>query len=333
MAKKQKTSEIRNRQRAAELRNRRKNTPIASSQTSQRQNRRIIRRKSNTAWWWIGGIVLACVIAIGVFISISNNKVQNQKAAGVVNSGDTTVFKTVTTVPSSVLSTANTGGLPASTITPIAGKPALTGSSGKPEVFYYGAEWCPYCAADRWSMVIALNRFGTFKNLAETLSSSSDVDANTATFTFVNSGYTSSYIDFVPLEVQNRDKNTIETPSTAQQQILTDFSINGFPFIDIGNKYQAGALYDPAVLANLSQKQIAQKLSNPDDTATKNIAGGANYLTAAICSTLQNKPANVCTQAPIPAIEQSLGQGQGNAQHQATGIASTAIPNEQRQRS
>lgn len=324
MAKKQKAAELRNRQRKMR-------TTSTPSNTRQGQSRRLARRKKNTAWWWIGGIVLACVLVIGGFIAYSNNQVKNQKVAGVVaTSGDASVFKAVTTVPSTVLNTVNTGGL-TSIITPISGKPALTGSDGKPEFFYYGAEWCPYCAANCWSMVIALNRFGTFKNLAETLSSSTDVDPNTATFTFVNSGYTSPYIDFVPLEVQDRNKNTIETPTAAQQQILTDFNVTGFPFLDIGNKYQTGPLYDPAVLANLSQQQIAQKLSNPDDTVTKNIVGGANYLTAAICSTLQNKPASVCTQGPIPSIEQSLGQGQSNAQQ---GVAyNTAIPNEQRRRS
>ncbi|HUC04207.1 MAG TPA: DUF929 family protein, partial [Acidimicrobiales bacterium] len=33
---------------------------------------------------------------------------------------------------------------------------------GKPEVFYVGAEFCPYCGAERWAMYIALSKFGTF---------------------------------------------------------------------------------------------------------------------------------------------------------------------------
>ena len=36
---------------------------------------------------------------------------------------------------------------------------ALT-SNGKPEMLYIGAEFCPYCAASRWSMALALSRFG-----------------------------------------------------------------------------------------------------------------------------------------------------------------------------
>src|SRR6185312_6914517 len=32
-------------------------------------------------------------------------------------------------------------------------------SKGLPEVVYVGAEYCPYCAAERWGTIIALDRF------------------------------------------------------------------------------------------------------------------------------------------------------------------------------
>ena len=47
-----------------------------------------------------------------------------------------------------------------SPLTATTGQPALT-SGGKPEILYVGAEYCPYCAAERWAMVVALSRFGT----------------------------------------------------------------------------------------------------------------------------------------------------------------------------
>ena len=304
-------------QKAVELRNRQKDTRTVSTRSNQRSgqghNRRIIRRKKNTAWWWIGGIVLVCVGAIIAFSIISYNQQQalNQKAAAGINDGNATVFKQVTSVSATVRNTVNSGDL-TSIITPIPGKAALTGPSGKPEFFYYGAEWCPYCAANRWSMVIALSQFGTFKKLPQTLSSSSDTDPNTATFSFVNTGYTSSSIDFVPLEEQDRDRNTIQTPDAGQQQLLTDFNVRGYPFLDIGNKYRTGPLYDPVILANLTQAQIASKLTNPNDPVTKSIVGGANYLTAAICSVTQNQPSAVCSQQPTPALESTISHGQSS---------------------
>jgi len=32
-------------------------------------------------------------------------------------------------------------------------------------VVYIGAEYCPYCAVERWPLIVALNRFGTLTNL------------------------------------------------------------------------------------------------------------------------------------------------------------------------
>src|SRR5712692_8559609 len=40
----------------------------------------------------------------------------------------------------------------------------LTGN-GKPEVVYVGAEYCPFCAAERWALSVALSRFGSFSGL------------------------------------------------------------------------------------------------------------------------------------------------------------------------
>ena len=48
-------------------------------------------------------------------------------------------------------------------------QPPLTARTGKkkPELLYIGAEYCPYCAASRWPLIIALSRFGTFKGLRD----------------------------------------------------------------------------------------------------------------------------------------------------------------------
>ena len=34
--------------------------------------------------------------------------------------------------------------------------------NGTPEVLYMGADYCPFCAATRWGLVLALMRFGNF---------------------------------------------------------------------------------------------------------------------------------------------------------------------------
>ena len=50
--------------------------------------------------------------------------------------------------------------------------------------------------AQRWAMVNALSRFGTFPGLSTVHSSSTDVYPNTPTWTFRNATYTSPYLVF-----------------------------------------------------------------------------------------------------------------------------------------
>ena len=50
----------------------------------------------------------------------------------------------------------------------ISGTSILKDQDGKPLITYVGAEYCPYCAAERWALAVALSRFGTFSNLSAT---------------------------------------------------------------------------------------------------------------------------------------------------------------------
>src|SRR3954471_1406813 len=57
-------------------------------------------------------------------------------------------------------------------------------ADGKPEVLYIGAEYCPYCAAERWPMTVALSRFGTWSGLGAAESSAKDVFPSTQTLSY-----------------------------------------------------------------------------------------------------------------------------------------------------
>jgi Domain of unknown function (DUF929) len=217
----------------------------------------------------------------------------------------------------SVVTTVGTGGyggemvrLPAS---------AKLVSNGKPMVVFVGAEYCPFCAAERWSMVMWLSRFGTFKNLSEIMSSSTDTDPNTHTFTFYKSSYSSPYITFSSNEIEDRNQQPLQSMSAQVTNVFTQYdntpyaiSQGGFPFVDIGGVFNLySTSYDPALLKDLSWSQIAAKLSNPADPVTKAIVGNANILTAATCIATGNQPSSVCsstTSNTIQVIEQALAQ-------------------------
>lgn len=299
-------SQRRERQRVA-------STPTRGTRGGSHQKRRATRRRS--PWPYIIGtlVVLAALIAIFIFVSR-----QNTPTGQGGTPTDKTTFQQVTNVSPSILSQVGTGNIVPPFSTPSGSPPLLTGSTGKPEVFYYGGEFCPYCAAERWGVVVAMSRFGTFHTLNETTSSSTDVYPDTSTFTFYQSSYSSSYVDFVPVEGTDRQQQPLQTLTTDQQNLVSTYDTSGgIPFMDIGNKYLVTQQsYSPGVLRSdpknpnstpLTQQQIASQLSSVNPIS-QGILGTANYMTAAICSLTSNQPSTVCSASYIKSIETSLAK-------------------------
>jgi thiol-disulfide isomerase/thioredoxin len=221
------------------------------------------------------------------------------KSGQAAQAADAAVVSMVRSVPQSVLDTVGTGTV--RTLPKAISGAALT-EGGKPSVLYVGAEYCPYCATERWAVAVALSRFGSFTNLGETSSSPSDVYPNTATLTFHGAGYSSKYLAFTGKETQsnqvvNVGYATLDTLTAAEQALVDKYDPSqGIPFIDIGGKYViSGASYDPAVLQGKTQAQIAAALSAPSSAIANGVDGTANVITAALCAATGGKPANVCT--------------------------------------
>jgi len=218
----------------------------------------------------------------------------------------------ITNVPASTLAKVGTGALPTTglPLKAITDKP-LTGA-GKPEMLYIGAEFCPFCGAMRWPMAVALSRFGTFGTLTGIHSAPKpEVYPNTPTLTFRSQKYTSPYLTFVPIEHQKVNHQILQPVTKAQQALWVkyDNSAQGpsYPFIDFGNKIVlTGPLFNPQVLHGLTWAQVAQQLKNPSSAVGMNVNAAANYITASICKMTNNKPASVCTAAPIASIESKL---------------------------
>ncbi|ARM76810.1 DUF929 family protein [Acidianus manzaensis] len=169
-------------------------------------------------------------------------------------------------------------------------------SDGKPAVIFVGAEWCPFCAAERWALSIALMRFGNLSNLEYMLSSSSDIYPNTPTFTFVNSSYTSKYITFIPIEYENRNHQTLQPVPENVYNVWTEYGDQSIPFIIIGNYYEVGTPIDPGLLSGKNWTYVINQLHNQSSEIYKQIYEEANLLTYAICHVDGEKPYSVCHQ-------------------------------------
>ncbi|MGH3171574.1 MAG: DUF929 family protein [Trebonia sp.] len=279
-------------------------TRIAAQRTAivraQRRNRVLIA----------GGAIVAVVVIVVAFVVFGGNGSSGGKApASPTGSALAQTISQLTSVPVSASDAVGPGNV-TSPPTTISGPPLTSG--GKPEMLYMGAEYCPYCAAERWSMIVALSRFGTFSGLQTMHSAAADGAGNaepfpnTPTWTFAHATYSSKYLTFTPVEMNTNipDKSTggyttLQTPTKAQQALIDKYDAanqGAIPFIDFGNKYMSvGASYDPSVLSGLTWSQIAPDLHNPGSPVAKSVLGAANYLTAAICGLTSDQPASACT--------------------------------------
>jgi hypothetical protein len=286
---------------------------------SQTRNKGKQQKQSNTRQWLlIGGVLVILAIIIGAFIILSNQQASTPSGPTKASSQ---VFNAVTNVDPTVLATVGTGGIQNPLHAVPGPPPILKGPTGNPQFLYIGAEYCPYCAAQRWAVVVALSHFGTFDKLYQTTSSSTDIYPSTPTFTFYTghyggSFYTSKYIDFVPVETADQQQNPLQTPTTDQENLLNTYDAppyttqsGSIPFIDIANQYVlVGASYSAQDLQNLQWQDIANSLSDPTSTVGKNILGTANYMTAGICMSTHQQPGSVCNTEVIQKIEHSLGK-------------------------
>jgi hypothetical protein len=272
-------------------------------------------------------IVVLVIVVVFVVLKVTSKTTTDTSSNGPTGSALTSLISTTTSVPASTLDAVGSGsGQVTGKLIKITGSP-LT-ENGKPEMLYEGAEYCPYCAAERWAMVVALSRFGTFTGLSTVHSAAhngagdAEPYPDTPTWTFLHATFTSSYLTFTPVEIETNipDKSSgeytlLETPTKAEDALEAKYDAppnvpsgdNGaIPFIDFGNKYMiAGASYNPGDLSGLTWAQVAADLSNPNSSVAKAIDGTANYLTAAICSITGNAPASACT-STVQSLESQI---------------------------
>ncbi len=209
------------------------------------------------------------------------------------------VARQVATVPAGVLDRAS----PARVATPLrqvpgAGPPLAV--DGKPAIVFVSEESCPFCAAERWSLAVALSRFGTWNQLGVTRSAATDVFPNTATLSFRTARYQSTQLTLRTTELTDNAGHQLQTLSALGRQLIGRYDVPPYvnsadqsgavPFLDIGNRYVlAGAQYDPQVLAGLSAAQIAAQLRNPSSPVAQAIDGSAKVIITAINQVLHDQ--------------------------------------------
>jgi hypothetical protein len=281
----------------------------ASQRSAVRQERRQeaalqARRTRNRRYALVSiGLVVVIVLAL-VLVKVSGG-------GGNAAAGDETsppagtpipaaTLSKLASVPLSTLAAAPTSGL-INQIQPVSGGRPLT-ENGKPELLFIGAEYCPYCAAERWALYVALSKFGTFSPSPGRIHSATQ-DGNVPTLTFYGTTYSSPYFEFTPVEATTNKPSpsggytALQTPTAAQNALWQSVAGGSIPFLDFGGQEAlVGAQYSYAPMSNLSFDDVAAQVGNNSTTIGANINAGAHRLIQTICSSLSShQPASVCS--------------------------------------
>jgi hypothetical protein len=240
----------------------------------------------------VAGGAITAVLAIVVALVVVKLTASPADRTASESTAPATVARQVTTVPAATLAQVNPG--QAVTLLEKVNKPGpLLRINGKPAVVFVSEESCPFCAAERWAVTVALSQFGTWSQLGITKSSATDVYPNTATLSFRTARYRSADLMLNTTELTDNVGHPLQPQTALDARLIASYDVPPYvnsvdqsgavPFLDIGNQYVlAGAQYNPQVLAGLSAAQIASQLATPSSPVAQAIDGAAKVIITAI---------------------------------------------------
>ena len=276
---------------------------------SSRSSRARAKRTRTRRFWLIGGAAAIAVILTVAFVAAGSSSTGNPTGNATGATADpAAAVAQLAAIP--VATFGQAAATNSSIVPPTSIKASALTSAGKPLVLYIGAEYCPYCASQRWAVITALAKFGQWSNLGATHSSSSDVYPSTATFSFVGATFTSPYLSFQGVETQSNVKQgsgyaTLQPMTPEQNQLLQTYdappyvsanSNQAIPWVDYGGSYiSSGSSFDPGLLAGMNLAQIAAEAGNQRSPVGQSISAAAGAIVARLCVLTGGRPGSVCT--------------------------------------
>jgi hypothetical protein len=244
--------------------------------------------------------VTAVLAIIGVLVAVKLSSGPASAATASESLASSAVVRQVTTVPAGVLTRVSPGQAATPQAVKAAAPPLIIG--GKPAIVFVSEESCPFCAAERWPLAVALAHFGTWSHLGSTTSSATDIYPNTATLSFRTAQYSSAELTLRTTELADNAGRPLQAQTPLDTKLIDSYDVPPYvnsvdqsgavPFLDIANHYiLAGAQYDPQVLAGLSAAQIASQLSNPSSRVAQAVEGSAKVIITAIGQVLHDQAA------------------------------------------
>ena len=275
------------------------------------------KREMRNRMLWTGGSILGVIVIVVAFIVIkttqspaSANSADSSSPAGTALPAG--VVKDVTSVPSSTLASVATGTADPKSVTTVSSAAPLTSGGSRRGALH----WRPVLPVLRDRAVgprLGAEQVRHLQRPERHPLGRQPRCTRPATLNFYKASYASKYLTFTPVEQETVAEKPLEKLTSAQTALITKYDSppyvsaseqGAIPFIDFGGKYFVhGAQYDPQVLSGQSWAQVAAALQDPSSAIAKGADGAANMITATICKTTNNQPANVCTTPTIKTIE------------------------------
>jgi hypothetical protein len=170
--------------------------------------------------------IVAVTAVLGVVVALLAVKLTSTPARRVASESpaSSVVVRQVTSVPAAVLTRVS----PGQEITPLqavkASGPPLT-IGGKPAIVFVSEESCPFCAAERWSLTVALSHFGTWSHLGTTTSSATDIYPDTATLSFRTAHYQSAELTLRTTELTDNAGRPLQTQTPLDTRLIDAFDV------------------------------------------------------------------------------------------------------------
>jgi hypothetical protein len=271
----------------------------------------------------LGLIIVAICLLAALILVRDNSGPSTTSTVETFSPAPSSLISTITSVPASVYDAVGVSSPdnPVQPLQPVGNgtgpiwQATIAGGAPQPVVFFYGAEFAPYAAVQRWPLIMALSRFGSFNQLGLMQSSGTTAFANLSTFTFWNVSYASKYLILESVERYSSLNPTgarylgLQRPDARQAAAIATFgsSPNTFALTDVANRYVLnGSSFAPGVLAGLSQSQIAGNLSTPASPLTQAVVSAANEISAGICAVDGDRPDAVCQSRGVLAADAAL---------------------------
>jgi thiol-disulfide isomerase/thioredoxin len=179
---------------------------------------------------------------------------------------------------------------------------------GKSLVYFMGAGFCPFCAAERWAIVKALERFGKWEGLAEDKSAGHDEKyLNVPTFNLARAKFTSDSVEFGGKETADRNFEPLQELDDKDYEILDMYNPDQMiPFLLVDGQYmQVGAGYSPELIQNMSHDAVRAELEKPDSAIGRAIRAEIDNITALVCKSTGGKW-DACSTDSVKALSAKL---------------------------